>query len=90
MPRSTYRLTVPQEFYDMVCSAAGQPFADSYLFGATLDGRILTPRTAIGYDRMHDRTDFMGLLKQLDIKLVRPTPWPGAPGENRASSEDTW
>lgn len=86
MVRSTYRLTVPQALYDAVCEAVDQPFADSYLFGATLDGTKLTPRTAIGFDRMMDRADFRELLKSLGLHLEKPTPWPGRPGENRASS----
>ena len=34
--RSTFLLTVPQALYDAVSDACGQPFADSYLYGAEL------------------------------------------------------
>lgn len=77
MRQSTYRLTVPQDLYDAVCAGAEQTFADSYLFGAKLDGRKLWPRTRTGYEKMRDRSDFMGLLRKLDITLEQPPLWPG-------------
>lgn len=75
--RSTYRLTVPQEFYDAVCERIDQPFADSYLFGARLASKKLHPRTRTGFDKMRDRSDFGRLLKELGIELVKPELWPG-------------
>jgi hypothetical protein len=77
MPRSTYRLTVPQDFYDAVCEACGQPFADSYVFGATLTRSRLTPRTVTAWQKMRDRRDFLHLLKTLNTILDKPAPWPG-------------
>lgn len=74
---STFLLTVPQELYDDVCDACGQPFADSYLFGAELHGRVLWPRTQIGWERMRDRRDFTDLMKRLGLILEKPEPYPG-------------
>lgn len=75
MPRSTYRLSVPQELYDSVCEAVDQDFADAYLFGAMLIARKLTPRTLTGWHKMRDRHEFVALLKKLGLELVRPAPW---------------
>lgn len=75
--RSTFKLSVPQVLYDDVCDACGQEFADSYLYGASLDGSALSPRTLTGYERMRERSEFRHLLGQLNLKLVKPTPFPG-------------
>ena len=86
MAASTYRLTVPQGLYDALADGVSQEFADSYLFGATLDGRVLTPRTECGWSRMTDRYDCRAVLKRLGIDLVRPTPFPGE--GNRLTADD--
>lgn len=75
--KSTFLLTVPQALYDAVCDACGQPFADSYLYGANLQGRALWPRTRIGWERMRDRRDFTDLLKRLGLTLEKPDHYPG-------------
>jgi len=75
--RSTFLLTVPQALYDAVCDACGQPFADSYLYGAELQGRALWPRTRIGWERMRERRDFTDLVKRLGLTLEKPEPYPG-------------
>lgn len=84
--RSKFRLTVPQSFYDAVCDAVDADFAGSYLPGATLDGQYLRPRTLCGWRKMADRSDFIALLKRLQITMVKPTPFPG--NGDRLSAED--
>ncbi len=74
---STFLLTVPQSLYDSVCDACGQPFADSYLYGADLRGRSLWPRTQIGWERMRERRDFMDLMRKLGLILEKPEAYPG-------------
>jgi len=72
-----FQLTVPRSLYDATCGAAEQPFAESYLTGARLDGSLLTPRTLVGFWKMRDSSAFMGLLASLNIKLIKPEPYPG-------------
>ncbi len=84
--KSTFVLTVPQEFYNLTCAATGQPFADSYLYGASLEGPRLIPRTRTGYRNMKDRRDFMTLLKKLGIVLVEPPLWQEAGKHHPAKS----
>lgn len=76
--RSTYHLTVSQDLYDATCEVADQPFADSYLFGATQRADKLTPRTVTAFLKMQDNRAFRDLLKHLGVTLVRPDPFPGA------------
>jgi hypothetical protein len=77
MPRSTYRLTVPQDFYDAVCEACDQPFADSYLFGATLVRSHLTPRTVTAWTEDARPQRFHAAPEALNIVLDKPPLWPG-------------
>lgn len=86
MTKSTFQLTVPQSLYDAVVKACEQGFADSYLFGALLIGNRLEPRTLTGWRKMRDRKDFMDLIKDLKIELVKPTPYPGD-GNRMSASE---
>lgn len=84
--KSTWKLFVPQALYDEVCEACEQPFADSYLFGAHFDADELTPRTLTGYFKLVDDSRFTGLMKDLKIRLIRPTAFPGK--GDRATAED--
>lgn len=77
MTQSTYQLTVPQSLYDATCDDCGQPFADSYLYGADLRGSVLTPRTLTAYRKMMDRTEFRRLMTGLNLTLAKPAPYPG-------------
>ena len=73
MPRPTFSpMTLPHEVYDAVANRISQEFADSYLTGAVLDGRKLTPRTQTGYGRMRDTSAFMAMLREVGIELVKP------------------
>lgn len=73
--RSKFRLTVPQDFFDLVSEAAGQPFADSYLYGAQIAGGKLTPRTACGFGLMRENRDFMNFLATQNLALAKPLPF---------------
>lgn len=83
-----FRLTVPDDLYQETCDATEPAFAESYLFGATLGGAYLTPRTLTAYEKMKGRWDFVQLLKRLKLTLIKPEPWPGK--GDRASSEDPY
>lgn len=84
--RPKFRLTVTEALYQATCEAVDQPFAESYLFGSTVVGAYLTPRTLTGYEKMRGRLEFMRLLKRLNLTLVRPEPWPGD-GTRMAANE---
>lgn len=73
MPRPTYQpMTITQALYDAVCERVSQEFADSYLTGATLIDRKLTPRTVTAWQTMRDSFVFRKFLKDVGIELVRP------------------
>lgn len=76
--KSTYQLTVPQSLYDAVCEACSQGFADSYLYGARLDGKELTPRTLTAALALEQDSRFRDLAKGLGVRVIRPAPYPGA------------
>lgn len=81
MPTPRFQpITIQRALYDAVCEAVNQDFADSYLTGAEMNGRKLTPRTLTGYQKMRDVRAFMDMLEKANIELVRPTPWPGTEG----------
>lgn len=67
-------MTLPLELYDAVCERVDQAFADSYLTGATLANRKLTPRTLTAYGKMRDSFEFKKLLSDAGIELVKPLP----------------
>ncbi len=72
-----FLVTVPRSLYEAVCDGVGQPFADSYLTGAVLHEGKLWPRTLTGWQKMRDVGNFMRLLSELEIKLMKPEPYPG-------------
>lgn len=74
-PQSQYRLTVPESLWLATYDACGPDFADSYLYGASLVGSALTPRTLTAFRRMRETRDFTNLLKELGINLVQPPPF---------------
>lgn len=86
MSRTRFKLTVPSALFDAVSARIGLGFAESYLTGATLNGAALLPRTLTGYERMRDRSDFRDLLRELNVSLVEPTPYPGA-GDRMSADE---
>lgn len=68
-------MTLPVELYDAVCERIGQEFADSYLTGATLEARKLTPRTLTAYEKMRDVVEFRKFLAEVQIELIKPLPF---------------
>lgn len=76
-----FQPTVPKHIYQAVAQAAGEPFADSYLWGARLGGDKLMTRTVIAHERLSGRADAMRALTDLGVSLICPTPWPGATGD---------
>ena len=81
-----YSLDVPSSLWVVVAEATSPEFADSYLFGAELNGTMLEPRTLTGYRMMRDRGDFMSLLSKLGLTLKQPAPWSRGCGK-RSSDE---
>lgn len=77
-------ITVPQELYDAVVAEADEPYADSYLWGAVLNGTNLIPRTVIAWERLRDRRAVREAIQRLKINLVKPEPW-GKPGGSQRS-----
>jgi hypothetical protein len=65
-------MTLPVELYDAVCERISQEFADSYLTGAVLVGRKLTPRTLTAYDKMRDVFEFRQFLAETQLELAKP------------------
>lgn len=84
--RSKFVMTVPESLYQAVCERVGEDFAGSYMAGARLDGQYLHPRTLTGYSNMRWHRDFMALLNDLKITMVKPTPYPGE--GDRMSADD--
>lgn len=80
-------MTIPVELYDAVCERIDQGFADSYLTGAELVGRKLTPRTYTAWCRMRDTSAFRQFLKEAGIELVQPDLWPGRDGKALSHKE---
>jgi len=76
--------TVPQDLYDSVAELMGEPYADSYLWGATLAQDMLTPRTVTAWERLGQVRIVMSLLDKRRIKLVKPVPF-GMPGGSMRS-----
>lgn len=66
------QVTVPHELYDAMKTACGEPYADSYLSGATLEGGRLLPRTRTAWGRLKDNFGAMGVLRKQKINLVKP------------------
>lgn len=75
MPKPTFSpMTLDQALYDAVCDRISQEFADSYLTGAVMVARKLTPRTLTAYDKMRDSMAFRKFLEEAGIELIRPLP----------------
>lgn len=80
-------MTLELAFYNAVCDRVNQDFADSYLTGAELNGRRLTPRTLTAYHKLRDVKAFRDLLAKTGIEMVEPTPWPGPDGRRLSHRE---
>ena len=76
-----FELTVPMALWRAVAVATREAFADSYLWGAILDGNKLFPRTSIAHDEMAKSYACKTALKGLGIELVDIKPFDGIPGK---------
>lgn len=72
-----FPLTVPDEVYTAVANVAGEPFADSYLWGARIHGGKLHLRTRCGWDALMGNHSIREVLKKLGLDVPRPTFFPG-------------
>lgn len=86
-----FPLTVPRSVWNAVAEAKGEPFADSYLTGARLDGSVMTPHTTIAHDRLKELAG--SVLDQIGLTLNRPKPY-GHPsrrdGGDRIAVASAW
>lgn len=64
--------TVPAFLFDAMTKATSRDFAQSYLFGAEIVGRRLTPRTRIAWERLSRNPDAVDVLESLDLSLAKP------------------
>jgi hypothetical protein len=70
-----FPVSVPMEFYQEVAGACGEPFADSYLFQASLrDGKLL-PRTQTAYYALERDHRVRSVLRDRKITLLKPPPY---------------
>lgn len=68
-------ITVSLELHGAMTEECGLPFADSYLSGASLVGRVLTPHTVTAWERLTGSRSAMMVLRSLEIVLKRPLPF---------------
>lgn len=71
--------TVPLVLWEAVAETFSKEFADSYLWGASLDGGKLRPHTRMAWSRLNDQRAFLAILKELRYELVKPDYFPGDP-----------
>jgi hypothetical protein len=83
MPK--WQPTVPRALYELVADLRGEPFADSYLWGATVMDKRITPRTVTAWLALN--TNASGLLSKAGYALMRPVPF-GDPGASRMTSDE--
>lgn len=76
----TIPVTVPAFLFDAMAKATSREFALSYLFGAEMGGRVITPRTFIAYERILASPKAMGVLDHLELILGRPDLFGSAKG----------
>ena len=77
-----FPITVPQSLYDAVAEVCGEPYADSYLWGAEVRGMKLIPWTVTGWMRLRERWAARGAIETLGYELIKPAPW-GSPGGSK-------
>lgn len=77
-------VTVSQALYDEVANDHEEPFADSYLWGATLIGDKLTPRTVTAWERLNRQA--RKALSRAGVTLVKPEPF----ASRRGGSQRSW
>lgn len=85
MPK--WPITVPQETYEAVATEAGEPYADSYLWGAIQNGQHLVPRAVLCWERLMQRKDVLAALHAIKVTLTKPAPWGSFAGSKRSYAE---
>lgn len=73
-----FPVSVPMEFWKEVASVCGEPYADSYLYGATLHGGKLLPRTVTAWERLRGDHNVRALLTERGVTLLKPPPFEGS------------
>jgi hypothetical protein len=76
-------LTVPQSIWNDVCTAVSREFADSYLSGAEVIGRVLLPHTVTAYGRLDGSVKATKAIRSAGLRLVCPPPF----GEDESRAE---
>lgn len=72
-----FPLTVPPQLHTAISNVAGEPFADSYLWGAELSGKTLRLRTLQAWHAVQAQHAVRDVLRAMRIESPKPTPWPG-------------
>ncbi len=85
MPK--WPITVTEELYAAVADPMGEPYADSYLWGAVVRGTKLIPHTVTAWERPKQSYHVRQALSLLKIELIKPAPWGSPGGSDRASAE---
>jgi hypothetical protein len=68
-------MTVTDELWQAMAEDCGTAFADSYLSGAMIFNRRLTPRTVAAWTRLKATPRAMMVFRALEIELVQPLPF---------------
>ncbi|WP_332657344.1 hypothetical protein [Brevundimonas sp.] len=79
-------ITVDLAFYEAIARATSEPFADSYLHGATLEDGKLLPRTQTAWSRLDSSWAAKGAMRRMGVVLLKPPPFiaAAAPASERA------
>lgn len=73
-----FPVSVPMEFWKEIATVCGEPYADSYLYGAALhDGKLL-PRTQTAWERLKAEHRVREVLAERGITLLKPPPFTNA------------
>ena len=70
-----FPVSLPMEFWKEIAAACGEPYADSYLFGATLHSGKLLPRTVTAWERLNDNYQVRKILHERGVTLLKPPPF---------------
>lgn len=70
-----FEITVPDELYGEVADLLGEPWADSYLHGATVVEERILPRTETAWLRLKAERIFMEIIHVRGIRLIKPLPF---------------
>lgn len=85
MPK--WQITVPQSLYDAIADPLGEPYADSYLWGAVVRGSNLIPHTVTAWERLTQNFNAREAIKAQKLTIIKPAPWGSKGGSDRSSAE---